>query len=301
MIISASRRTDIPAFYSRWFINRIRAGFCEVVNPFNPKQTSRVSLLPKDVDVIVFWTRNALPLMQYLDELDRLGYSYYFLYTVAPYERDLDGNSPALQKRIEGFTKLARKIGKDRVRWRYDPIVIGSKHDFRYHEERFYYLSGQLANFTESVIISFVDYYKKTMRNVAGLDEKFEQKPEELPGFDRFVRHIVEIASANKLQIFSCAETRDLQKFGVLPGKCIDDVLIQKLFGKTVSSRKDPNQRKECGCVVSKDIGAYDTCLYNCRYCYATGSAETAKKYFERHDPTSPLLVNFSKLTKTNL
>jgi len=293
MIISASRRTDIPAFYSTWFINRIRAGFCEVKNPFNPRQTSRVSLLPGDVDVIVFWTRNALPMMQYLDELDHLGYSYYFLYTVTPYEQDLDGKNPSLQKRIEGFAKLARRIGKAKVRWRYDPIVIGSKHDFRYHEEQFFYLTERLCEFTESVIISFVDYYKKTLRNIAGLDEKFVRNPEQLSGFARFVRNLVEIAESANLQIFSCAETRDLQKFGIQPGKCIDDELILRLFDKTVSQRKDPNQRKECGCVVSKDIGAYNTCLYNCRYCYATSGYEIAKKHYARHDPDSPSLVHF--------
>ncbi|NOY59121.1 MAG: DUF1848 domain-containing protein [Calditrichaeota bacterium] len=291
MIISASRRTDIPAFYSTWFINRIRAGFCEVKNPFNSRQTSRVSLLPQDVDVIVFWTRNALPLMQYLDELDRLGYSYYFLYTVTPYEHDLDGKNPSLQKRIDGFIKLARKIGRDKVHWRYDPIVIGSKHDLQYHEEQFFQLTEKLHDFTESVIISFVDYYKKTLRNMAGLDEDFVQNPEELPGFGSFVRNLVGIAKSANLQIFSCAETRDLQKFGVRPGKCIDDKLIRDVFGKVVSSRKDPGQRKECHCVVSKDIGAYDSCLYDCRYCYASSNLGAGEKRFLRHDSNSASLV----------
>ncbi len=249
--------------------------------------------MPQDVDVIVFWTRNALPLMQYLDELDRLGYSYYFLYTVTPYRQDLEGKNPSLQKRIDEFTKLARKIGKEKVRWRYDPIVIGSKHDFRYHEEQFFHLTEKLHHLTESVTISFVDYYKKTRRNLASVNEEFVQSPEELPGFANFVQNLVSIARSKNLQIFSCAETRDLQKFGVQPGRCIDNELILRLFGKTVSQRKDPNQRKECGCVVSKDIGAYDSCLYNCRYCYATGSFDVAKEHFERHNPKLPCLINF--------
>ena len=285
MIISASRRTDIPAFYSTWFMNRIRAGFCEVANPFNPKQTSRVSLLPQDVDVIVFWTRNALPLLKHLDELDRRGYSYYFLYTVTSYGNDLEENAPPFEQRIKAFIKAAQKIGRERIIWRYDPILISTKHDFHYHEKKFAYLTEKLAKHTRRVIVSFVDFYKKTERNLAVVDEKFEHHPEAVPGFADFISNLVAIAEAHEMEMKSCAETRDLQKLGILPGKCIGDGFIRKIFDRDVSHRKDPNQRKECRCVVSKDIGAYNTCIYNCRYCYATSGYDAAKKYFVQHDP----------------
>ncbi len=294
MIISASRRTDIPAFYSTWLMNRIRAGFCKVVNPFNPNQKSRISLVPQDVDIIVFWTRNALPLLKHLDELDRRGYFYYFLYTVTPYENVLEGKTPALEQRIKAFVNTAHRIGRERIVWRYDPILIGTKHDFHYHEEKFKYLAEKLSQYTSRVIVSFVDYYKKTERNLAAIDEAFEHKPEEMSGFAGFINNLVECARAHEMDMSSCAETRDLQKSGILPGKCIDDEYIRRIFGQDVSHRKDPNQRKECRCVVSKDIGVYNTCIYNCRYCYATAGYEAAKRYFAQHNPDAPALGHFS-------
>ena len=291
MIISASRRTDIPAFYGVWFMNRIRAGYCVVVNPFNPRQITRISLRPEDVDVIVFWTKNAAPFLRYLDELDERGFAYYFLYTLTPYENAIEGNVPPVSQRIETFRRLAERIGTSRVVWRYDPILIGERHSFAWHEERFARLAGQLAGATERVIVSFVDFYQKTERNLAEIPERFVKNPEQEPEFAPFVRRLAEIAAEHRFEIQSCAEKRDLQVFGIRKGKCIDDDLIRRALGRDVPSKKDPHQRKECGCVVSKDIGAYNTCLYACRYCYATFDYATAKRQHAHHDPDSPSLI----------
>ena len=172
MIISASRRTDIPAFYSKWFMNRIKDGYVLVQNPYNTKQIRKVFLTPFQVDAIVFWTRNAKPLIPYLDDLDKLGYNYYFQYTITGYKRELERFTPSPQKAIETFIELSDKIGKEKVIWRYDPIILSDYSNYNEHLRLFEKISNMLENKTDKVVISFADPYKKITNNLKNIGYK---------------------------------------------------------------------------------------------------------------------------------
>lgn len=295
MIISASRRTDIPAFYAPWFMNRIRAGYCTVPNPFNRNQVSRVSLTPTDVDVIVFWTRNPKPLMPYLDELEQWGYHFYFQFTLLGYPNEIDPKSPPLPTGLKTFQQLAERVGPERVIWRYDPIVFNETMDVQFHLAHYRKIARSLEGFTRRSVISVVDIYPKAQKRLRELKSKGIEvlDHEAEPAFDNLMTGIVETARQGQMEVFSCSEHLDLGKYGILPGKCVDDDYIRRTFGLQVGTKKDPSQRKECGCVISKDIGMYDTCLFGCQYCYATQSFEHAKVQHESHDPQSPSLVGW--------
>lgn len=290
IILSASRRTDIPAFYAKWFINRVREGYCTVPNPFNLRQVTKISLKPEDVAVIVFWTRNPRPLMPFLDELDERGFRYYFQYTVMDNPKELDPKSPSLTSAISTFKELSQRVGAKRVIWRYDPIVLTKKTSAEFHVERHALIAQSLRGYTYRNVISIVDAYNKVTRQVKKLP--IDLQPSEEPDYG-FVRQLADNSERNGMEIVSCAEDIDLHPYGIRPGKCIDDELIKEVFGIEVSHKKDPNQRKACGCVVSKDIGMYDTCLFGCVYCYATQSFERAKKRHAEHDPHSPSLIGW--------
>ena len=294
VIISASRRTDISAFYAEWMIHRLRAGFCTVPNPFSRSQVARISLLPSDVDAIVFWTRNPRPLMRYLSEIDGLGIPYYFQFTVLGLPRELDPKVPPLEITLRTFRELAQRLGPERVVWRYDPIVFSEKSPAEYHRERFTAIARKLAGFTNRVVVSIVDRYRKTERRMKALRDcgagLIDCAPEALAGL---MRHLAATAAANQMEIVSCAEEIDLTGHGIRPGRCIDHELIKQAFGKDVSAAKDPSQRPACGCVLSRDIGMYDSCLFGCQYCYATGSFERAAENYRRHDPRSPSLIGW--------
>ena len=289
MIISASRRTDIPAFYSKWFMNRIKDGYVLVQNPYNTKQIRKVFLTPFQVDAIVFWTRNAKPLIPYLDDLDKLGYNYYFQYTITGYKRELERFTPSLQKAIETFIELSDKIGKEKVIWRYDPIILSDYSSYNEHLRLFEKISNMLENKTDKVVISFADSYKKITNNLKNIGYKdiLENKKE----LYLFCEELSNIVKDRNIQIETCTEEIDLSIFGINPTKCIDDKLLDKLFNKNLCAIKDKNQRKECGCVESIDIGMYNTCSHGCVYCYATFSDNTVKKNRQKHNPSSALLL----------
>ena len=294
MIISASRRTDIPAFYAEWFMNRIRAGYCAVPNPFNRNQVSHVSLKPEDVDVIVFWTRNPHPLLPHLAELDERGYCYYFQFTLMNNPRPIDPKSPPLKGSLKTFRTLAERIGPEKVIWRYDPIVFSNITGPEFHQTTYQHIAQSLRGYTCRSVISIVDVYRKAQKRLRELAEQgVELLACEGEALGDLMHALVHTAKENDMEIFSCAEEMDLQPYGIRPGKCVDDEYIAKEFGITVINKKDPSQREACGCVVSKDIGMYDSCLYGCQYCYASTSFERAKINYEDHDPSSPSLISW--------
>jgi hypothetical protein len=292
MVISASRRTDIPAFYAEWFMHRIRAGYCAVPNPFNPKQVSRVSLQPQEVDVIVFWTRNPRPLFPHLSELDERGFRYYFQFTLMDNPRLIDRKSPAVDQALRTFRELAEKIGPDKVIWRYDPVLFTSVTPAEFHLAKYSEIAASLGAFTKRSVISLADDYPKIRPRLQELSRQgIKIQSAGRKELERFVRGLVRISAENGMEIVSCAEEIDLQPYGVKPGKCVDDAYIKQVFGINVTHAKDPSQRKACGCITSKDIGAYDSCLFECQYCYATSSFARAKRRHEEHDPLSPSLM----------
>lgn len=297
MIISASRRTDIPAFFADWFMNRVRAGSVEVRNPFNKAQASRVSLFPVDVDAIVFWTKNPAPLMKHLDELDSMGYKYYFLYTLNGYPALLEPRVPSCEDSVSTFRALSGRLGAGRVIWRYDPIIITDATPEEYIVSNFTRLAGQLEGAAKRVTFSFavIDGYRKVIANMERFSREHGMKFEDITGKPDVVRRlasaIADIARRHSMDIYSCADPNDLSAYGIRHGKCIDDGLIRELFGIEVGHGKDKNQRSACGCVQSRDIGQYNTCLHGCVYCYATSGALEAVANYQRHDPMAPSML----------
>jgi len=263
-IISASRRTDIPAFYAEWFMERLRAGYCTVANPYNAKQIFKVSLKPQDVLGFVFWTRNAQPLLKYLPELDKKKYQYYFQYTLIGYPRQIEPYCPSLDSAIKVFKKLSRAIGKEQVIWRYDPILLSNKLPQGWHIKRISYLMKALKGYTERLVISFIDRYRKIERR---MPKGIVYDP---AAYDKITRHIADQAKKYGLQVQTCAEKIDLSEYGITHGKCIDDKMFHQGTVPSPALKKDPYQREACGCVVSKDIGTNNTCRFGCKYCYAS-------------------------------
>jgi len=286
MIVSASRRTDIPAFYSEWLESRLKEEYVLVRNPFNPHHVSSVSLRPSDLECIVFWTKNPKSMLPRLKTVDLLSVPYYFLFTVTAYGEPLERNIPSLEETIDTFRRLSRIIGSVRTIWRYDPVIFTNETDAPYHRERFENLCIRLENFTDRCIVSFLDMYKKCRKNLKELDISTPsvEKMVDIVGYFRM------IADKHGISVQSCAEEADLSPSGVKNGKCIDDELISEITGLRVSIGKDPNQRKRCLCAESVDIGSYDTCTGGCQYCYANSNPETAQKNYASHDPKSPLL-----------
>ncbi len=292
MIISASRRTDIPAFYSEWFMNRVREGYLFVQNPFNAKQVRRVSLALDDVDAIVFWTRNPAHLVPHLAELDEKGYRYYFHYTITGFSRTLERSVPRPQAAIDTFIRLSELIGPEKIIWRFDPILISSLADASEHERVFTKIATALRGRTHRVVVSFADIYLKVSRNLMKIEGlKVADITRNEAQLFVLAGNLARIAAANGMEIQSCAEEVDLSRVGIHHGKCIDADMLKQLFGMPFNTRKDRGQREECGCVASVDIGQYNTCPHGCFYCYATTSQDSAAQNYKQHDPTSPFLI----------
>ncbi len=276
-------------------MNRIRAGYCTVPNPYNSKQISQVSLHPEQVDVIVFWTRYPAPLIPYLSELDRRGYKYYFQFTLLKYPRPIEEKTPSPKEALQTFRELADKVGPDRVIWRYDPIVFSNRTDFAFHTETYQELAGQLRGYTKRSVISLVDSYRFAEKRLGVLQDHgivVTTPPSiENPSLVEMIQRLVQIASASGMEISSCAEVYPLENLGVRAGKCVDDDYIQAVFGISVEHHKDPSQRLPCRCVISKDIGMYDSCLFGCTYCYANTSFGRARINHARHNPNSESML----------
>lgn len=301
MILSVSRRTDIPAFYAEWFMERLRQKYVLVRNPFNIHSISRIPLTPENVDAIVFWTKNSKPIHIYLDEIDELGYKYYFQYTITPYKNDLEEKVQDKKEIVETFKKLSEKIGSEKVILRYDPVILSDNYTIDFHKKAFARLCDLLAPYTKKIIFSFLDDYKKISKNIKQLNIK-EISEEEMY---IMAEYFADTAKNYNLKIESCAEQIDLERFGINHGKCIDNELIEKITGYKISAGKD-NQRNACGCIKCIDIGEYNTCMHKCLYCYANINKDAAFKNYKLHDKKSPLLIGYvdeikDKITDRNI
>lgn len=285
MILSASRRTDIPNYYSDWFYERIKEGYVYVRNPFNMRQISKILLSPDVVDCIVFWTKNPLPMVARLHELER--YKYYFQFTLTGYGKDVELNLPHKKEVIiPAFIELSKRIGPDRVIWRYDPILINERYTIEYHEKAFRQIAERLHSYTKKVVISFIDFYAKTQRNTNNLAIK-EMDTETMI---EIAKRLSRAAKDYNLCIESCAEKIDLDPYGIKHGSCIDKNTIENIIGCRIICNRDKNQRTECGCIESIDIGNYNTCKNGCRYCYANFNEDMVKRNFNLYNINSPIL-----------
>jgi hypothetical protein len=294
MILSASRRTDIPAFYAEWFLNRIKERYVLSRNPINPRQVGRIDLSPELIDCIVFWTKNPAPLMVRLQELE--AYHYYFHFTLNAYEADVEpGLAIKHGSLVDTFMQLSEKTSKERMIWRYDPILLTDKYTVSFHIQHFAALAEKLKDATQLCVISFIDFPKRTfnaMRSLGYREPDFNE-------MHTIARAFSAIARENGITLETCAEAMDLSTYGIHHGKCIDDALISRISGKPLHLRKDTNQRVNCGCVPSVDIGLYNTCMHGRKYCYASFSNEALLHNRQNYDAFSPLLC--SKITENDV
>lgn len=291
-VISASRRTDIPAFYWRWFMRRLDAGYCEVANPFNASQVRRVSLKPEDVAAFVFWTRDATQLLKDTGRLHGLGYRFYVHYTLTGYPRELERHSPTAGRAVRTLRSLSDAVGPERVIWRYDPIIPGSAMSPEYHLENFTELAEQLCGAVRDVYISFCEPYAKTKRRLAVVAEKtswsFELE-KNIAAQAELATRLAEVATAHGMQLYSCSQP-DLAAPGLKTGRCVDPGRIRTLRPELGLTLKAAPTRPGCGCAESIDIGAYDTCAFGCEYCYATSSSDLPGRRLKEHDPADSFL-----------
>ncbi|MDI6828058.1 MAG: DUF1848 domain-containing protein, partial [Armatimonadota bacterium] len=289
-IISASRRTDIPAFYSEWFMKRIQQGYVRWKNPFS-NAIYEVSLLPEDVSAIVFWSKNYLPLLPYLDKLDNYGYRMIFHFTITGLPKVFEPSVANTADMVECARILSRRYNNESVLWRYDPILISTETDERYHLKRFRELCAQLEGVVRRCYISFVCYYEKVTRNIETLAAKTGIKCLDLPKSDKIAlaNALADVADDYGIEMYSCCGDY-LVGGKIKKAHCIDAELLRKLFPDKAFSLIERPTRKECGCYESKDIGRYNTCPHGCVYCYANSNKQAALRSFEAHNPESDML-----------
>lgn len=286
MIISASRRTDIPAFYSDWFFNRIKERYVLVPNPYNSKMISRISLDPAVVDCIVFWSKNPAPMLEKLDKLKE--YNYYFQFTLNPYGPEIENHLPIISKRIDTFKRLSDRIGKEKVIWRYDPVLTNETYTPGFHKEKFAEIAYELKEHTEKCMLGFIDHYQHIRTAVS----RFNIQPLLKADIEEMAASFKKTVDTCSIQLNTCTVKVDLTHLGIPGGLCIDNQLVERIAGYPISVRKDKNQRDICRCAESIDIGTYESCLNGCIYCYAIkGNYNTVKYNLNKHDKNSPMLV----------
>lgn len=284
MIISASRRTDLPAFYADWLIQRVQQGYVLVRNPRNPHRIMRISLSTDVVDGMVFWTKNPMPLMPHLHHLD--AYSYYFQFTLTPYGRDAEPRLPDKREvLIPAFQRLSSLIGSERMVWRYDPIFFSPLYTPDEHCRRFKAMAQQLEGCTNRCTVSFLDTYRCMIKSSAPL----RIEPESQQHYSLLER-FVPIAAQHGITLDTCAEALDASSLNIQPAHCIDRARLERISGYSLSIARDANQRPACGCAASIDIGTYDTCPNGCLYCYANHSSSSVVRNHNAHNPNSALL-----------
>jgi hypothetical protein len=283
MMICASRRTDIPAFHSEWIVNRLRAGYALVRNPVHRSTLYRIDLTPKNVDCIVFITKDPAPIITRLDEIDEMGLKYLFQVTVTPYGKDVELGVRPKADIADSFRRLSDRIGKERITWRYDPVIFNEKFDIGYHGRKFETLCRELQGYTERCTFSFLDMYEK-LEDLAGHDVLRSATVEEAESFGRMIS---EVSERYGIVPSYCCARHDLSEYGIKPRGCIDRETMTTL-GIPFEDMPSP-LRKGCKCVKNIDIGGYDTCGHDCIYCYANrNTAESRKK--KVYDPGSELL-----------
>lgn len=289
MLISASRRTDIPACYPEWFLNRMREGYVLVPNPRNLRQLSRISLRGEDAEGIVFWTKNPMPLLPYLDELCGFGIPFGFQFTSTPYGRDIESNLPDKRELLEAFCMLSQKLGPEKVVWRYDPVILSEDWTIKRHLEAFSEMAKRLEGYTGRCVFSLIDWYRKLSPAGSALAAHSWSEEE--------VRAVAEglsdIARSHGMVLSACCEEAKLTRWGVVREACISEGFAAAVIGAPVHGKKDPGQRAECGCIQSADVGVYDSCLNGCLYCYANTSRQAILRNAANHHKDSPTLVGY--------
>lgn len=283
MILNTGNRTDIPAFYSEWLLNRIKEGFVYVRNPFYREQVTKYSMDPKVVDCLAFCTKNPHPMIPHLKELDK--YKQFWFVTITPYGKDIEPNVPDKKQVISDFKELSKHLGKNAVQVRYDPIIINDKFDVNMHIRCFEKLMSELKGYTEDCTISFLDLYEKVKRNAKDLRPPNEEEQH------RLAKAFAEIGKKNNITIRGCCERDFLKDYGIDITGCMSKEIVEKAIGNKLNAPKNGSKREGCNCLMGNDIGAYNTCMHLCRYCYANYNEELVKENVKKHNPESPFLI----------
>lgn len=285
MIIQTGMRTDIPAFYSDWFRNRLTAGFVCVRNPFNPQSVARYDLSPDVVDLIGFCTKNPGPMLAHMNLLKPYGQHWFV--TITGYGKEVEPHVPEKALVLRDFRRLSEIVGSNSIAWRYDPIFLSPRYPLEFHLETFAKFASELAGYTRDVVISFIDLYQKVKRN---FPEVREVGPVERLTLGK---ELIRIAKAHEMTVRPCGEGDELAAFGADCGGCMTVATYERALGKklTVPKSAQKSVRAECACQLSNDIGAYDSCAHFCRYCYANANIESVRANRANHDPESPLLI----------
>jgi len=299
-VISASRRTDIPAFYSEWFMNRIRAGHVRWRNSRSGRVYT-VSLQPEDVGAIVFRSKNCLPLLPHLDELDSRGYRTVFHFTITGLPRVFEPGVPDVSQLLVCARALSDRYGPERVMWRCDPVLISDITDAAYYRTRFRELATGMEGVTNRCYFCYPIYHKSVLRNTSRLRHATGVECYDAPRAEQseIAVMLADIAAEHGIQMLSCCG--DYLVGGKI-GKahCIDAELLSRLFPEKIGLLAPHPIREECGCAECTDIGAYDTCLHGCVYCYANTSREAAIRNNKRHDPNWDMLMNYDGMCATH-
>ncbi len=283
MIINSGMRTDIPSFYSEWFMNRIREGKVLVRNPYFGEQVTEYELTPDKVDLLIFCTKDPAPMLKYIDELKE--FNMFWFVTITPYGKDIEPYVRDKQAILDSFMELSSKLGIRKVSWRYDPILITDKYNLEYHKEAFDMMAYELKGYTDNVVISFLDLYAKTLRN-------FPEAREVTYSEREFIgKNFAEIAAQYDIKVRTCLEGSELGKYGIETEGCMTKRILERAVGCSLNPPGEKNPRRDCDCITGRDIGAYNTCRHLCRYCYANYDEKTVMNNMREHDPKSPLLI----------
>lgn len=281
MILNVSGRTDIVAFYSKWFLNRLKEGYVDVRNPFNANLVSRINF--EDVDLILFCTKNPIPI---IDKLDNIKIPYIFHITITPYKNDIEPNLPSKSDIIKAVKKISTTIGIENVYVRYDPIFISEKYNTEYHIKAFTKLCSLLKGYVNTIIVSFIDNYQNVRKNLPYLKYRsFTEEDYKLIG-----ENFSKIAKNNNMVVQTCFEERNLTEYGFTKGECMSKELAFKLTGKTYK-KWQARKGNACNCVELVDIGVYNSCNHLCKYCYANYDESKVKVNIKNHDVNSSLLI----------
>ena len=283
MILNTGLRTDIPGFFSEWFYNRIDDGFVYVRNPYAKNQIYSYRLDPELIDCIIFCTKNPKPMFENLEKIDK--FNQYWHITITPYEKEIEPNVPPMNDVLESFKYLSKKLGKENVTLRYDPIFINEKYSLEKHIESFEYIANSLSDYTTEAIISFIDLYEKTKRNFPKAREV--TKDERL----KLGKEFAQIGKKNNIIIKTCVEGTELDKFGIDSSGCMTKEVIERAINKNLNIPKQKARNGECYCLLNNDIGEYNTCGHGCLYCYANSNKRLVKRNLKLHDPKSPILI----------
>ena len=282
MILNVSGRTDIVAFYTPWFINRLKEGYVDVKNPFNPKLISRINFA--NVDAIIFCTKNPLPILPHLEKIEK---PILFHITLTPYLKDIEPNLPPKKEVIEGIKKVSQIVGKDNTYVRYDPIFINDKYTIDYHIKMFERMCKSLDGYIEHIIISFLDNYKNVRKNIKILNPKTLTKED----YKRIGENFARIAKDYHMTVQTCFEEVNLVEYGFIKEDCLSLELAKKITGKEKHKKWKARAGGKCNCVEMVDIGAYNTCSHFCKYCYANYDEKQVEKNRKKHNKNSSLLI----------